>query len=259
MNSVGIRFSHGPRLYDYRFQGEPPPVGTWVLVQSSRGLELGKVRTAPRSARPFGELVRQATPEDLDKAAKLRARADDLKWWLKARFRREGVTAKVLGCDFTLDGSHLTVHYSAEERIDLRRWVGELARLANARVEIVALGPRDQAAYIGTLGACGMESCCSTWLQDFAQVSIKMARDQQLPLSPEKISGPCGRLLCCLQYEHEQYVELLKGLPRKNSKACTTAGTCGKVVKLNPLAQTVDIITEEGSYITAHKSELREA
>lgn len=102
-----------------------------------------------------------------------------------------------------------------------------------------------------------MESCCSTHLQDFAQVSIKMARDQQLPLSPEKISGPCGRLLCCLQYEHEHYQELLRDLPRKNAKVCTIHDVCGKVAKLNPLAGTVDLITEEGSWVTAHKSELR--
>ena len=102
-----------------------------------------------------------------------------------------------------------------------------------------------------------MDSCFTTQQQDFAQVSINMARDQQLPLSPEKISGPCGRLLCCLQYEHEHYQELLRDLPRKNAKVCTIHDVCGKVAKLNPLAGTVDLITEEGSWVTAHKSELR--
>lgn len=257
MDCVGVRFNHGPKLYDYSFSGEPPAQGSWVVVSTPRGLELGKVRTAPRAGRPQGEVVRQATPQDLEAAGKLRERAEDLKWWLKAKFRRESVPAKLLGCEFTLDGNHLSVHYSAEERVDLRRWVGEISRLAGARVEFLALGPRDQTAYLGTLGACGMESCCSTHLQDFVQVSIKMARDQQLPLSPEKISGPCGRLLCCLQYEHELYQELLAGLPKKNAKVCTIHDVCGKVVKLNPLAQTVDMITEEGSMVTAHKDELR--
>lgn len=257
MECVGVRFAHSPKIYDYRFGSQAPPVDSWVVVKTPRGLELAKVRTEPRLGHAVGEIVRIATPADLDQHSKLKNRAEEIYWWLKARLRREGVRAKVLGCEFTLDGNHISVQYSAKQRIDLRRWVSELNRLAGARVEFVALGPRDQTAYLGTLGACGMESCCSKWLQDFAQVSIKMARDQQLPLSPEKISGPCGRLLCCLQYEHQQYQELLAELPRKNSKACSLQGTCGKVAKLNPLAGTVDLLTEEGSTVTVHKSELK--
>jgi cell fate regulator YaaT (PSP1 superfamily) len=257
MNCVGIRFNQTPQLEDYSFYGEAPALDSWVVVKTGRGLEVGKVRTAPRAGRRArGEVVRVAEPNDLDQTANLRERAEEIKWWLKAKFRRDGVPAKVLGCEYTLDGGHLSVHYAAEERIDLRRMVGEIARLASARVEFVPLGPRDQTAHVGAIGACGMETCCSTWLQDFAQVSIKMARDQQLPLSPEKISGPCGRLLCCLQYEHQQYQELLADLPRKNSKACTIHDVCGKVVKLNPLAQTVDLQTDEGPMITVHKDEL---
>lgn len=257
MDCVGVRFTHGPKIYEYSFTGEAPPLNSWVVVRTSRGLEIAKVRTEPHLSHAVGEVVRLATPEDLDNQARLKERAQEVQWWLKARLRREGIQAKVLGAEFTLDANHISVQYSAEERIDLRRWVSEINKLSGSRVEFVALGPRDQTAYLGTLGACGMESCCSTWLQDFAQVSIKMARDQQLPLSPEKISGPCGRLLCCLQYEHELYQELLADLPRKNSKACSIHDVCGKVAKLNPLAGTVDLITEEGSWVTVHKSELK--
>ncbi|RDI95829.1 hypothetical protein DV704_05200 [Meiothermus sp. QL-1] len=257
MECVGVRFTHGPKLHNYRFSGEPPPRDSWVVVRTLRGLELAKVRTEPRPGQAVGEVVRQATREDLEKYARLKERGEEICWWLRARLRRAGVRAKVLGCDFTLDGNHITVHYAAEERIDLKRWIGDLSRLAGARVEFLAQGPRDQTAYLGTLGACGMESCCSSWLQEFAQVSIKMARDQQLPLSPEKISGPCGRLLCCLQYEHPHYQELLADLPRKNARVCSAQGVCGKVSKLNPLAGTVEILTEEGSLVTLHKSELQ--
>jgi len=257
MDCVGVRFTHGPKIYEYSFSGEAPPIDAWVVVRTSRGLELAKVRTTPHLAHALGEVVRIATPEDLDNQARLKERSQEIQWWLKARLRRERIQAKVIGADFTLDAGHISVQYSAEERIDLRRWISELNKLAGARVEFVALGPRDQTTYLGALGACGMETCCSTWLQDFAQVSIKMARDQQLPLSPEKISGPCGRLLCCLQYEHDLYQELLADLPRKNSKACTIHDVCGKVAKLNPLAGTVELITEEGSWVTAHKSELK--
>jgi len=256
MECVGVRFTHGPKIYDYRFSNQAPPLDSWVVVKTARGLELAKVRTGPRMGRAEGEILRLATPADLEQYSRLKQRAEEVFWWLKARLRREGVRAKLIGCNFTLDGNHISVQYAAEERIDLRRWVSELNKLARARVEFVALGPRDQTAHLGTLGACGMESCCSKWLQDFTQVSIKMARDQQLPLSPEKISGPCGRLLCCLQYEHEQYQELLAELPRKNSKVCSLKGICGKVAKLNPLAGTVELVTEEGGTVTLHKSEL---
>jgi cell fate regulator YaaT (PSP1 superfamily) len=257
VDCVGVRFDHSPRLLDFRFSGVAPALEAWVVVRTNRGLELGKVRTPPRAAEPQGEVVRLAEPHDHDRSSQLAQKAEEIRWWLKARFKRDAIQAKVLGCTYTLDAGHLAVHYSAEERIDLRRLVGEISRLASARVEFMALGPRDQTAYTGTIGACGMESCCSTWLQDFAQVSIKMARDQQLPLSPEKISGPCGRLLCCLQYEHTQYQELLADLPRKNAKACTVHDVCGKVTKLNPLAGTLELVTEEGAHVVAHKSELK--
>lgn len=257
MNCVGVKFAHGPKIYDYSITDFTPEVDSWVVARTSRGLELAKVRTEARLGNAVGEVVRAATTEDMENHTRLKSRAEEVQWWLKARLRREGIQAKVLGCDFTLDANHISVQYSAEERIDLRRWVSELNKLAGARVEFIALGPRDQTAFLGTVGACGMESCCSTWLQDFAQVSIKMARDQQLPLSPEKISGPCGRLLCCLQYEHDHYQELLADLPRKNAKICSIHDVCGKVVKLNPLAGSVDMITDEGSYVSIHKSEIK--
>ncbi len=257
MNTVGVRLTHGPKINNYRFDGDAPALGSWVVVKTNRGLELGKVRTEPETASGSGDVVRTATQRDLDTQSRLKERADEILWWLKTRLRRENVQAKVLAAEFTLDQNHFSVLYSSEDRVDLKKWISELNKLASARVEFVAQGPRDQTAVLGAIGACGMEVCCTTWLQDFAQVSIKMARDQQLPLSPEKISGPCGRLLCCLQYEHEQYGELLKDLPRKNSKACTKENVWGKVAKLNPLAGTVDLITEEGSWLTVHKDDLK--
>ncbi len=253
--TVGVRF-RTPVLRYFRFQGEPPPLEAYVVVRTSRGLEVGKVRTPPKREKEAGEVVRLATKEDLDRAARLRARGEEALFYLKARLKEEGVAAKVLGCDFTLDGRHLTVRYAAEERVNLRRFTRELQERFQARVEFLAEGPREEAQYLGALGACGMESCCSTWLQGFAQVSIKLARDQQLPLSPEKISGPCGRLLCCLAYEHPVYQELLVELPRKNARVCTKAGVCGKVQKVNPLKGTVELLLEDGKGLEVAKEEL---
>ncbi|SDF31157.1 Cell fate regulator YaaT, PSP1 superfamily (controls sporulation, competence, biofilm development) [Thermus arciformis] len=253
--TVGVRF-RTPLLRYFRFRGEPPPLEAYVVVRTGRGLEVGKVRTPPRKAKEEGEVVRLATKEDLDRAARLRAQAEEVLFYLRARLKEEGVQAKVLGCDFTLDGSHLTVHYAAAERVNLRRLGRELGERYGARVEFLAEGPREEAQYLGTLGACGMESCCSTWLQGFAPVSIKLARDQQLPLNPEKISGPCGRLLCCLTYEHPVYQELLKELPKKNARVCTREGVCGKVQKVNPLKGTVELHLEDGKTLEVSKEEL---
>lgn len=253
--TVGVRF-RTPLLRYFRFRGEPPPLEAYVVVRTGRGLEVGKVRTPPGKAKEEGEVVRLATKEDLDRAARLRAQAEEVLFYLRARLKEEGVSAKVLGCDFTLDGSHLTVHYAAAERVNLRRLGRELGERYGARVEFLAEGPREEAQYLGTLGACGMESCCSTWLQGFAQVSIKLARDQQLPLNPEKISGPCGRLLCCLTYEHPVYQELLKELPKKNARVCTREGVCGKVQKVNPLKGTVELHLEDGKTLEVSKEEL---
>ena len=257
---VRVRLFHGrePKLYEMRFKGEPPPIGGKVVVRTPRGLEMGEVRGGPREVeKSFGEIVRLADDQDLQRLRQFREKEESLKWWLRARLREQLPQVKVLGCNYTLDGGHVVVYYSAEQRVNLGAVVREIARHAGARVEFVAKGPRDQTAFLGTLGMCGMESCCSTWMQIFAPVTIRMARDQQLPLSPEKISGPCGRLLCCLAYEHAHYKELLKGMPKKNAKVCTAAGVCGKVAKLNPLAGTVDIYTEGGGIVTAPKEEIR--
>ena len=237
------------------------PVGTRVVVQGKRGPEVATVRGeagAPQRNERYGSVLRAAGPEDLARWEELHQLGEDLKWMLRARARERGLPVKLVALEFTLDESLVTVSYSAEERIELGSLVSDLRAHTRARVNFAAIGPREQAQMIGTLGACGRENCSSSYLQDFAPVSIRMARDQQLPLNPEKLSGPCGRLLCCLQYEHEQYLELLRDLPRKNARMCHDAtGACGKVAKLHPLAGTVDLQTDSGMAFGLPASELR--
>lgn len=243
-----VRFKNSPKLHD--MLGEQVyPLNEQVVVQGKRGPEIATVRgeARPQDGGRYGLIVRAATPEDLSQWAQLEAEGEDLKWFLRARARDRKLPVKVVGTDFTLDGNLLTISYSAEQRIELGDLINDVRSRTRARVNLVALGPREQAQMLGALGACGRENCSSTHLQEFAPVSIRMARDQQLPLNPEKLSGPCGRLLCCLQYEHAQYLELLSELPRKNARVChTETGACGKVVKLNPLRGTVDVASDEG-------------
>ncbi|WP_272976889.1 PSP1 domain-containing protein [Deinococcus geothermalis] len=242
---------------------EPYAVGTRVVVQGKRGPEVATVRGEGQTPDPqgrYGTVLRAATPEDLTRWEELYRQGEDLKWLLRARARERGLPVKIVAVEFTLDESLVTVSYSAEERIELGSLIADLRAHTRARVNFTAVGPREQAQMIGTLGACGRENCSSHHLQEFAPVSIRMARDQQLPLNPEKLSGPCGRLLCCLQFEHTQYLKLLRDLPRKNARVCHSgSGACGKVTKLHPLAGTVDVQTEQGILTNVPAAELTRA
>lgn len=248
--TVGVRFANGPRVHYVETAGEQPETGSSWIVRTRRGPELGLVRTGPRHDRKAsGQLLREADEADLEQAERLRRKAEELKWLVRARARQEKLDVKIVSVEFTLDESLLLLSYTAEQPLQLRRLARQLSPHTAARLEFSNVGPRDQARILGTLGACGDGSCSSTWLQGFSTVSIRMARDQQLPLNPEKISGPCGRLMCCLQFEHEMYRELLKGMPRKGARVCHTAtGACGKITKLNPLKGTAEIRSDEGSY-----------
>lgn len=245
---IGIRFDNGPKLHFMQSPPEVPGRGEHCVVSTRRGLEVGEVRTDVRNhPRPSGHVVRTAQPADLDRVRSLADRAEDLKWLLRARARQSGAPVKIVALEFTLDETLLTVSYSADRQPPLRVLTQEVLPFTSARIEFVNVGPRDQARILGALGACGGATCSSTWLQNFNAVSIRMARDQQLPLNPEKISGPCGRLMCCLQYEHEMYKELLRGMPKKGGRAChEESGTCGRIVKLNPLKGTVELRSDEG-------------
>ena len=248
LECIGVRFENGPKLHYVEVPATAPAVGRRCVVSTKRGLELGLVRTAPRlETRASGHFVREALLEDVQTYDALKAHAEELKWLLKARAREQGNGFKIVHLEFTLDESLLVVSYSSDAQPNLRPLVQDLLNHTDARVEFLNVGPRDQSRILGALGACGTGTCSSVWLQSFNAVGIRMARDQQLPLNPDKISGPCGRLMCCLQFEHEMYEQLLKTLPRKGGRACHTGGDgCGRVVKLHPLKQTVEVALEGG-------------
>ncbi|HRQ10615.1 MAG: regulatory iron-sulfur-containing complex subunit RicT [Trueperaceae bacterium] len=255
---IGVKFDNGPTIHYMEAPPSAPGLGTRCVVSTRRGLEMALVRTPVREvAKPHGHYVRDAQEDDVARYGELRAKAEELKWLLKARARQADADVKVVALEFNIDESLLVVSYTSEKQAPLRVLAQELVAHTEARIEFVNIGPRDQARMLGALGVCGDGTCSSTWLQSFNAVSIRMARDQQLPLNPEKISGPCGRLMCCLQFEHEMYRELLKGMPRKGAKACHDgSGTCGRVVKVNPLRGTVELRTDEGGMAEYPASEL---
>ena len=255
---IGVKFDNGPKIHYIEVENVTPLVGATVVVQTRRGFEVALVRTEPREVeRCHGLFERLATEDDQEQSAILAEKAEELKWLVRARARQANLKAKIVKLEFTLDESLLVLSYSSEQNANMKPLLSAIAPYTDARVEFLNVGPRDQARMLGTLGACGDGSCSSTWLQSFSSVSIRMARDQQLPLNPEKISGPCGRLMCCLQFEHEMYKELLKELPKRGSKAChTESGTCGRVVKLHPLTGKVELRTDEGAIEEYPASEL---
>jgi cell fate regulator YaaT (PSP1 superfamily) len=260
MRTQAIRFDNGPKLYPFKTD-TAYVVDTRVVVNSRRGLELATIRDGIKDSHDHaaGEVLRVATAQDVERAQKLEVEANDLKWFLRSRARALNLRAKIVAAEFTLDGEHLVVSYSSEEKVELRALMGELNTRTSAHIQFSAVGARDQARILGVLGVCGKENCSSHHLQEFTPVTIRMSRDQQLPLNPEKISGPCGRLLCCLQYEHEMYQELLRDLPRKGAKVCSTEDEtqCGKVMKLNPLKQTVEVKSDEGQWFEIAREQIK--
>ncbi len=253
---VPVRFDHGPKHHLAAFRGPPPEPDARVVVATRKGPRLARVRGGPRPGRAEVEVLRPATEEDLSQHRRQTERAVRLKWRLKPYFRKRLPRFKLVAVEYTLDGRVAFLYLKGERRARLGGEVRELARLAEARVEAVMVGERDEVALLGAIGACGLETCCSAWLQQFGPTTIRMARDQQLPLSPEKISGPCGRLLCCIAYEHPIYQELLAKLPRKNARVCTKEGVCGKVAKHFPLKMEVEIKTPSGGRVVAPAEEL---
>lgn len=247
-----VRYPRSPALHAV-ISEQSYPSGTPVVVQGQRGPELAYTRGeagagSPQASQPpAGQLLRAASPEDLAQAERLSGLAEDIKWSLRAQARAQGLAVKIVSLEFTLDEALLTLSYSAEDRLDLRGLIAEVRPYTQARVNFAAVGAREQAVTLGAIGACGRENCSSRFLQELPPITIRMARDQQLPLNPDKLSGPCGRLMCCLQYEHPMYLELLRDLPRRGAHACHTgSGACGKVTKLHPLTAQVDLATENG-------------
>jgi cell fate regulator YaaT (PSP1 superfamily) len=220
------------------------------VVETARGLELGQVVIAPRDVpaseipEPLKPVIRKAEPEDFKRMKEFAAKEKDALLDGSKVVARLNLPMKLISAEYNLDGSRVTVYFTAEERVDFRELVRELAGRLRARVELRQVGPRDEAKIVGGYGRCGRPLCCGTFLSELAPVSMKMAKDQGLPLNPMKISGCCGRLMCCLSYECQQYREMRKNLPREGQRVTTPSGP-GKVVGVNPLIETLLVRLDE--------------
>jgi len=217
-----------------------------VLVETARGLELGCVKLPPHEVSdeqivpPLKNVVRRATGDDLARDAFNRDWEANALAVCKRLVDKLSLPMRLIDAQYTFDGSHVLIHFLADNRVDFRELVRMLAHELHTRIELRQVGVRDEAKLLGGHSICGRQLCCSTFLANFVPVAINTAKEQGLALNPQKISGMCGRLMCCLAFEHECYREVGKDLPRMNSVVSTPRGA-GKVTKLNVLARQVEV------------------
>ena len=233
----------------------------WVVVETGKGEEAGKVIAINQKVRaavfagPLKPVRRLAQPPEIDRVARLEADAKAAMRVFRDEIKRHRLPMKPIRAEFGFDGKRLTFYYSAESRVDFRALVRDLAQHFGVRIDMRQVGARDEARLLGGVGKCGRSLCCSSWLQTYPSVTVKQAKEQDLPLNPTKISGVCGRLLCCLSYENDQYVELKRALPRLGQFVPTPQGT-GKVIGLHTLKGAVVVYIEGAGVAEFPASEL---
>ncbi|MHB9133086.1 MAG: PSP1 domain-containing protein [Armatimonadota bacterium] len=219
-------------------------------METARGPELGTVRLVPHEVEesqivpPLKSVIRRAGTDDVARAQRNREREEQALETCRRLVEKLQLSMRLIDAEYNFDGSHLLIHFLAESRVDFRELVRELAHQLHTRIELRQVGVRDEAKLIGGFGMCGRQLCCSSFLNNFTPVAINMAKVQGLALNPQKISGTCGRLMCCLAFEYEHYKEIHSGLPRINAQVETPQGI-GKVTKHNVIARQVEVAVPE--------------
>ncbi len=220
---IGVKFTKTGKVYYFDPQGKKLNIGDGVIVETSRGVEFGFVAVKNREVSeneivtPLKPLIRKATPADFDKLEKNKEKEKEAFEIAVKKIQEHKLDMKLINTEYTFDGSKILFYFTADGRVDFRELVKTLAGIFRTRIELRQMGVRDEAKTLGAVSICGRPLCCSSFLNDFHSVSIRMAKDQGLSLNPTKISGICGRLMCCLQYEQAAYEDLLKKVPGKGS------------------------------------------
>ncbi len=259
---VGVKFRNSAKVY-YFSPGDLDGLeaGDYVIVQTVRGHEAAKIAFPPREV-PQDEIpgklkgiLGRATALDLTQMERYHQREKQALYHCREKVTEHELMMKVIRAEYNFDGSYLTFYFTAEKRVDFRALVKELARTFKARIELRQVGVRDEVKLLGGYGLCGRPHCCATWLPEFRPISIRMAKQQNLPLSPMEISGVCGRLLCCLAYENDFYTEVKKRLPRRGSRIQTPQGE-GQVVSQNVLQESVNVKLQDDVVLTLTLEEI---
>lgn len=254
---IGVRFKNVGKVYYFDSDGNTLKKGDKVIVETSRGIECGEVMMENRQiedeklTQPLKRLIRIATEEDLEKADANRKKEKSAFEVCVKKIAAHKLEMKLVDVEYTFDNSKILFYFTADGRIDFRELVKDLASVFRTRIELRQIGVRDEAKMIGGLGICGRPFCCSTFLNGFQPVSIKMAKEQGLSLNPVKISGICGRLMCCLKYEQDTYTELQRSTPNAGAIVMTPLGR-GVVNDSNLLTGIVNVKLDSSAELTAH-------
>lgn len=247
---IGVRFRQAGKIYNFSPADFQVKVGDHVIVETARGIEYGSVVQGIREVAddkvimPLKSVIRIATEEDDKKAIENNEKEKKAFKICKEKIAKHGLEMKLIETEYTFDNNKVLFYFTADGRIDFRELVKDLASVFKTRIELRQVGVRDETKMLGGRGICGRPLCCNTYLSEFIPVSIKMAKEQSLSLNPTKISGICGRLMCCLKNEQEAYEELNSNLPDIGEKVKTFDGFKGEVVGVNVLRQKVKIVVE---------------
>jgi len=241
---VGIKFAHAHKVYYFDPEKEFYKEGTGVVVETARGTEYGKVVIEPKEVddssivQPLKPILRRASRKDEERVKKNEEKRPGAMKIAQEKITAHGLNMKLVDCEFSFDGSKVIFYFSAVGRIDFRELVKDLAAAFRVRIELRQIGIRDETRMLGGFGPCGRECCCASCMPDVKKVTIKMAKTQGLSLNPGKISGLCGRLMCCLDYENYHYSESYKKMPKIGGEVTTPEGK-GTVVTINMLKMEV--------------------
>ncbi|NVN89450.1 MAG: stage 0 sporulation family protein [Desulfuromonadales bacterium] len=258
---VTLQFSTAGKLYDFNAGDLELAPRDRVLVETERGVAIATVVTAPvvrsdeETPGDLTPVMRIATQEDLESLKRNARKEKDAYDFCNKRIMERGMQMKLVRVEYLFDGSKAVFYFTADGRVDFRVLVKDLAHTFHTRIEMRQIGVRDESKMVGGIGICGRELCCCSWLRDFQPVSVKMAKEQNLALNPSKISGQCGRLLCCLDYEYDTYCSLRKTLPKCGKRVCTDSVT-GVVDKLNILTGNITLKLDDGKLVVVKKVDI---
>jgi cell fate regulator YaaT (PSP1 superfamily) len=248
---IGVRFKDAGKVYHFSPNGRVVKKGEFVIVETTRGVEIGEVVLSNKMAdntenRTVKAIIRVATRDDIEKVKRNRIREKEIMAVFHQKIIEHTLAMKPIDVDCAFDGGKIMFFFTAENRIDFRELVKDLAGMFRTRIELRQVGVRDEAKILGGLGICGRKFCCSSFLGDFQPVSIKMAKEQSLSLNPAKISGTCGRLMCCLKYEQDCYESLIKITPKVGAYVETAEGK-GTVEDANILTGVLKVKLEKNT------------
>lgn len=271
---IGVRFKKAGKVYWFSPDGFDIKKDDDVIVETARGIEFGKAVIGVRDldekevVQPLKKVIRIALEEDVAVHRKNQEKKNEAIALCLEQVKKHKLEMKLIDVEYTFDNNKVIFYFTADGRVDFRELVKDLASIFRMRIELRQIGVRDEAKMLNGIGACGVALCCANWLGDFAPVSVKMAKDQNLSLNPTKISGSCGRLMCCLKYEHDTYVQIRRELPIRNEKISTPSGDaivvdpdilresvkCRRILNESKMELEEDILVFKGSEIKRYSN-----